>query len=145
MLCYNTLVLNRTSTLRDQFPFITADKILISIHRTAKTIWVIKTIRIAGTISTKQNCLRCKSLQRVGIIPKARKALYFKGFRDFETSKNEIWREFDANLLKDAKFRSKIALLKTKQRQRTHSRFFLLWVLNFYDIMSSINLNLRRW
>ena len=33
-------------------------------------IWVIKIIRTAGTISSKQNCLRCKSLQRVRIIPK---------------------------------------------------------------------------
>ena len=47
--------------------FITTDKILISIHRTAIIIWVIKIIRTAGTISSKQNCLRCKSLQRVGI------------------------------------------------------------------------------
>jgi len=30
-------------------------------------IWVIKIIRTAGTISSKQNCLRCKSLQRVGV------------------------------------------------------------------------------
>ena len=28
--------------------------------------------------------------KRVGIIPKARKALYFKGFRDFETLKNGV-------------------------------------------------------
>ncbi|MDD6679219.1 MAG: hypothetical protein PUF71_07530, partial [Firmicutes bacterium] len=37
------------------------------IHRTAKIIWVIKIIRTAGTISSKQNCLMCKSLQRMGI------------------------------------------------------------------------------
>ena len=40
---------------------------MISIHRTAKTIWAIKIIRIAGAISSKQNCLRCKSLQRGGV------------------------------------------------------------------------------
>lgn len=62
-------------TLNYNRPFITADKILISIHRTAIIIWVIKIIRIAGAISSKQNCLRCKSLQRVGIISEAWKGL----------------------------------------------------------------------
>ena len=37
---------------------ITADKILISIHRTAIIILVIKIIRIAGAILSKQNCFR---------------------------------------------------------------------------------------
>ena len=53
---------------------ITADKILISIHRTATIIWAIKIIRTAGTISSKQNCLRCKSLQRVGIIKNSKES-----------------------------------------------------------------------
>ena len=55
--------------------FITADKILISIHRTAKTIWVIKIIRTAGIIFTKRICLSHKILQRVGIITKRKKAV----------------------------------------------------------------------
>ncbi|WP_407946011.1 hypothetical protein [Oscillibacter valericigenes] len=57
--------------LNRELPFITTDKILISIHRTAIIIWVIKIIRTAGTISPKQNCLMCKSLQRVGVTSSA--------------------------------------------------------------------------
>ena len=63
--------------------FITADKILISIHCTAKTIWVIKIIRTAGAISSKQNCLRCKSLQRVGISLLIKKCYICNGFSDY--------------------------------------------------------------
>ena len=37
--------------------FITADKILISIRRTAMIIWTIKIIKIAGIIFTKRICL----------------------------------------------------------------------------------------
>ena len=66
--CYNTPMLLGTITCYSQREFITADKILISIHRTANTIWAIKIIRIAGAISYKQNCLRYKSLQRARII-----------------------------------------------------------------------------
>lgn len=46
-------------------------------------IWVIKIIRTAGAISSKQNCLRCKSPQRVGIrqqIPEARLLCGLRGF-----------------------------------------------------------------
>ena len=48
--------------------FITADKILISTHCIAMIIWEIEIIRISGTILSKQNCLRLKFLQRVGMI-----------------------------------------------------------------------------
>ena len=67
-LCYNTPKPATTNPLYSPRHFITADKILISIHRTAIIIWVIKIIRTAGATSYKQNCLRCKSLQRVGIM-----------------------------------------------------------------------------
>ena len=71
-ICYNKVGSGRqppvTTWLNFSPQFITADKILISIHRTANTIWAIKIIRIAGAISYKQNCLRYKSLQRVRII-----------------------------------------------------------------------------
>ena len=66
-LCYNTPKRITTITVYSIWRFITTDKILISIHRTAIIIWAIKIIRIAGAISSKQNCLRCKSLQRVGV------------------------------------------------------------------------------
>ena len=69
-LCYNIHKSPATITLYSLRHFITADKILISIHRTATIIWVIKIIRTAGAISSKQNCLRYKSLQRVGISAK---------------------------------------------------------------------------
>ena len=38
-------------------------------------IWEIKIIRISGTILSKQNCLRLKFLQRVGINHDNRKSL----------------------------------------------------------------------
>lgn len=40
---------------------------MINIHRTAKIIWRIKIIRIAGTKFTKRNCLSYKFRQRVEI------------------------------------------------------------------------------
>ena len=56
------------TVLTFQKPFITTDKILISVHRIAIIIWIVKIIRIAGIIFTKQIRLSCKFLQRVGII-----------------------------------------------------------------------------
>ncbi len=47
--CYNTPMLLGTITCYSQREFITTDKILISIHRIAKIIWIIKTIRRTGT------------------------------------------------------------------------------------------------
>lgn len=81
---YAIIHLNQSTTITVYSPrcFITADKILISIHRIATIIWVIKIIRIAGTISSKQNCLRCESLQRVGI-NLSRKALTLRRFSGF--------------------------------------------------------------
>jgi len=81
-LIYAIIHLNQSTTITVYSPrcFITADKILISIHRIATIIWVIKIIRIAGTISSKQNCLRCESLQRVGIIIEL-KHLLFEAFQ----------------------------------------------------------------
>ena len=43
-----------TITLFRSQSFITADKILISIHRIAMIIWIVKIIRIADIIFTKQ-------------------------------------------------------------------------------------------
>ena len=82
---YAIIHLNQSTTITVYSPrcFITADKILISIHRIATIIWVIKIIkiiRIAGTISSKQNCLRCESLQRVGMIIEL-KHLLFEAFQ----------------------------------------------------------------
>ena len=56
------------TVLTFQKPFITTDKILISIRRTAMIIWIVKIIRIAGIIFTKRICLSHRYLQRVGII-----------------------------------------------------------------------------
>ena len=43
-----------TITLNYSRPFITTDKILISIHRITMIIWIVKIIRIAGIILTKR-------------------------------------------------------------------------------------------
>ena len=56
-----------TITLIRSQSFITADKILISIHRIAMTIWIVKIIRIADIIFTKQIRLSHRQLQRVGM------------------------------------------------------------------------------
>lgn len=56
-----------TITMHALMWFITADKILISTHCIAMIIWEIEIIRISGTVLSKQNCLRLKFLQRVGI------------------------------------------------------------------------------
>ena len=91
-LCYNTPKPATTNPLYSPRHFITADKILISIHRTAIIIWVIKIIRTAGATSYKQNCLRCKSLQRVGVRGNGfgviQKALVLQGFSASQTEKS---------------------------------------------------------
>ena len=46
--------LTGTITLNYSRPFITTDKILISIHRITMIIWIVKIIRIAGIILTKR-------------------------------------------------------------------------------------------
>ena len=46
--------------------------------------------RLAGAISSKQNCLRCKSLQRVGVIEFSR----FSVFPGSRPGKVENFREF---------------------------------------------------
>jgi len=59
-------------------------------------IWAIKIIRTAGAISSKQNCLRYKSLQRVGIsfegFELVRKPLKTHAFWALQAQKQpEIW------------------------------------------------------
>ena len=74
-----------------------------SIHRTAKIIWVIKIIRTAGVISSKQNCLRCKSLQRVGVTQSGcwvvGKALILQGFLALSIWKNQRKSLVDTKLI----------------------------------------------
>lgn len=65
---YIKVTTTRNNYLDRSQSFITADKILISIHRIAMIIWTIKIIRIAGIIFTKRSCLSYKILQRVGMI-----------------------------------------------------------------------------
>ena len=62
----------KTITLIRSQSFITADKILISIHRIAMIIWIVKIIRIAGIIFTKRICLSHEILQRVGVTQMSR-------------------------------------------------------------------------
>ena len=70
--------------------FITTDKILISIHSTAIIIWVIKIIRTAGAIFYKQNYLRCKPLQRVGVRGKVPRQNRLSSLRQSRLSSTQL-------------------------------------------------------